>query len=205
MILEKFLLNPLENNNFLLIDEESKEAVLIDASTPSALIDAKIEEHGAKLKYILLTHGHFDHIMGVNYYREKYSAKVLLSEADKELFNSVDEWAKNFGINGAEPQHVDEFIKDGDIIKIGNKEIKVIATPGHTKGGVCYLIGKKLFTGDTLFKLSVGRVDLPGGSFQELEASIKEKLFTLDENITVYPGHGPFSTVGYEKNNNQFL
>lgn len=205
MILKQFKLGPIENNNYLLIDEQTKEAVLIDCTQETEEIDNVLKEYDAILKYILLTHGHFDHVLGVNYFRDKYKCKVLIHEDDKIMLDTIKEFAKKFGTGDVEIQNVDGFVKEGDVIKFGENEISVIHTPGHTKGGVCYLVDDKIFTGDTLFYESVGRTDLPGGSFSQLKSSIEEKLFTLDENIKVYPGHGWESTIGHEKVNNQFL
>ncbi|MEI8128807.1 MAG: MBL fold metallo-hydrolase [bacterium] len=205
MILKQFTIGSLENNNYLLIDEKSKEAVLIDCTQDCEDIDNTLKEYGAKLKYILLTHGHFDHILGVNNFKRKYDCKVLLHEADKTLADSVTEFVKNFGIDEADVQEIDEYIRDNQIIKFGENSIKVIHTPGHTKGGVCYFVGDKLFSGDTLFYESVGRTDLPDGNFAQIKSSIEERLFKLDDNIKVYAGHGPSTTIGHEKANNQFL
>lgn len=205
IIIKQFVLGAIENNNFLLIDEESKEAVLIDCTQQESDIEKVLDEHNAKLKFILLTHGHFDHVLGVNYFRNKYNCQVLLHEADKELVERMPEFARNFGLPPSDPQTIDEFVKDGDVIKLGQNEIKVIHTPGHTQGCVCYLINDDLFSGDTLFYECVGRTDLPGGNFKQIVSSIKEKLFVLDDNIKVYPGHGPLSTIGHEKANNQFV
>ena len=206
MILKTFVLGPIEDNNYLLIDEDSKEAVLIDCTEKSEDIFNAIDEYGAKLKYILLTHGHFDHVLGVNDFKTKYpDAKALIHEEDKIILDNLKAFSKSFNYGDVEDQRVDIFFKDNDTFKFGNNEIKVIHTPGHTKGGVCFLVGDKIFTGDTLFNLCVGRTDLPGGSFSEIKSSIQKKLFTLDENIEVFPGHGPSTTIGYEKNNNQFL
>lgn len=209
MILKQFVLGPLETNNYLLIDDEelngAKEAVLIDCTEDSEAIDRILQEHGAILKYILLTHGHFDHVLGVNNFRDRCNCKVLIHENDKILLDSIKDYVKNFGIVSGENQKVDGYVKENDIIKFGKNEIKVIHTPGHTQGGVCYLVGNNIFTGDTLFFECVGRTDLAGGNFSKLKSSIQEKLFTLDENIKVYPGHGPSSTIGHEKVNNQFL
>lgn len=205
MILKQFVLGAIENNNFLLIDEMSKEAVLIDCTQESDEIEKALQENNAKLKFILLTHGHFDHVLGVNYFRNKYNCQVLLHEADKELVERLPEFARNFGLPPAQAQKVDGFVKEGDVINFGQNEIKVIHTPGHTQGCVCYLINDDLFSGDTLFYECVGRTDLPGGSFKQIVSSIKEKLFVLDDNIKVYPGHGPTSTIGREKANNQFV
>lgn len=205
MILKQFVLGALENNNYLLIDEDSKEAVLFDCTQDSIAIEDTLKEYGAQLKYILLTHGHFDHILGINDFKSKHDCKVLVHEDDKILMDSIKEFAANFGLPPADVQKVDGYLTENDIIKIGEHEIKVIHTPGHTKGGVCYLVEDKLFSGDTLFYESVGRTDLPGGSFNELKSNIEQKLFTLDENIKVYPGHGWTSTIGHEKINNRFL
>lgn len=205
MILKEFLLGPIENNDYLLIDDKTKEAILIDCTENSEAIDKALQEYGATLKYILLTHGHFDHVLGVNDFRSKYDCKVLIHENDKVLLDSIGSYTKNFGMSAVENPKIDEYINENDIIKLGEDEIKVIHTPGHTQGGVCYLIGDSIFTGDTLFFESVGRTDLPGGNFSQLKSKIQEKLFILDESIKVYPGHGPSSTIGHEKVNNQFL
>ena len=208
MILKTFVLGALEDNNYLLIDDNSadKEAVLIDCTEKCEEIEHVLRENNVKLKYILITHGHFDHILGVNYFKSKFpEVKVLMHEDDKELVETIKDFASRFMIEPVEVQHIDEYLKDDEKITFGNYEIKVIHTPGHTKGGACFLVGDKIFTGDTLFKESVGRVDLPGGSFDEIKSSIENKLFTLDEKIKVYPGHGPSSTIGHEKKNNNFL
>lgn len=208
MILKKFVLGSLEDNNYLLINDgmnASREAILIDCTEESEDIDRTLQEYGATLKYILLTHGHFDHVLGVNNFKKKYDCKVLVHENDKVLLDSMPVFARNFGIPSVEIQEIDGYIKENDIIKFGEDEIKVIHTPGHTQGGVCYLIGNDIFTGDTLFFESVGRTDLPGGNFSQLKSNIQEKLFTLNEKIRVHPGHGPSSTMGHERVNNQFL
>ncbi len=205
LILKQFVVGPLENNNYLLIDESSKEAVLIDCTWKNDDLTEALNYHGAKLKYILLTHGHFDHILGVNDTKKEHNCRAFVHEDDKSTMDSVKEFAIKYGLPPAEFQNVDGYMKDNDIFKLGEHEIKVIHTPGHTKGGVCFLVNNRIFTGDTLFRESVGRTDLSGGDFSQIEASIKEKLFTLDENIEVFPGHGPSTTIGWEKEHNQFL
>lgn len=208
MILRNFVIGALEDNNYLLIDEisETKEAVLIDCTEENAEIENVLKEYGAELKYILLTHGHFDHVLGVNAFKSKYpNCKVLVHEDDKQLLDSIEGFSQKFGIGSVEIQKVDGYLKDGDVLKFGGQEIKVLHTPGHTKGGACYLVDDKIFTGDTLFYESVGRTDLPDGHFGQIKSSIENKLFTLDENVKVYPGHGPSSTIGHEKVNNPFL
>ena len=205
MILKQFTLGPLENNNYLLIDEASKEAVLFDCTETSDEIEKVLDQFGAKLKYVLLTHGHFDHILGVNETKAKHDCQVLVHEDDKTLMDTIKAFARDFGLANSEVQKVDGYLKENDVLKIGEHEIKVIHTPGHTKGGVCYLVEDKLFSGDTLFYESIGRTDLPGGSFEQLKTNIEQKLFTLDDDIKVFPGHGWTSTIGHEKINNKFL
>ncbi len=208
MILKKFTLGPIEANNYLLIDEEevngSKEAVLIDCTQDCKEIDDTLKKYGANLKYILITHGHFDHVLGINSFKAKYNCEVLIHEEDKIILDKMNEYTTRFGLGEFEVQQVDGFVKENDLIEFGKNKIKVIHTPGHSRGCVCYLLGDKVFTGDTLFYESVGRTDLPGGSFSQIKASIKEKLFTLEESTKVYPGHGWESTIGHEKVNNRF-
>ena len=201
MIINTFTAGPIDANNYLLTDND--EAVLIDCSEAKPEVLSALE--GKKLKFILLTHGHFDHVLGVNEMREKTGAKVLINKEDVVRMNESADIMRTFGVQGVETPKADDFLNDGDTLKFGNTEIKVIATPGHTQGCVCYLIDGKLFSGDTLFKDTVGRCDLPGGNFQKLSDSVKNKLFTMDENTVVYPGHGPETTIGYEKKYNEII
>ena len=201
MNIEIFTAGPIDANNYLLTDGD--EAVLIDCSEVKPEILKELD--GKKLKYIILTHGHFDHVLGVNIMREKTGAKVLVNQNDIQRMEEAAQIMQTFGVQGVETPKADEYINDGDTVKFGNTTIKAIATPGHTEGGVCYLIDGKLFSGDTLFKDTVGRCDLPGGNFKKLSDSVKNKLFTMDENTVVYPGHGPETTIGYEKKYNEII
>ncbi len=195
MEIKTFEAGPLAANNYLLID--NGEAVLIDCSEykPDIL-------DGVNVKYIILTHGHFDHVLGVNKTKEATGAKVLIHQSDVERMEETSAIMATFGLMGAETPQADEFVKDGDTIEFGNTKLKCIHTPGHTEGSMCYLIGENLFSGDTLFKDFYGRCDLPGGDFDKIVESIKN-LFTLDENINVYSGHGEKTTIGYEKKYNE--
>lgn len=205
MILKQFVIGFLDVNNYLLIDEESKEAVLIDCTEKNAKIDETLIEYGAKLKYILLTHGHFDHVLGVNDFKRKYGCEVFIHGDDDVLLQNVDKFMSGFGFGKTEVQNVDSFLIDNQVLKFGNIRIKVIHTPGHSQGSVCYLVEDNLFSGDTIFFECVGRTDLMGGNFQQLKSSVEKKIFNLDKNIKIHPGHGPSTTVGHEKVNNKFL
>lgn len=162
------------------------------------MLENEINKLGYKVKYILLTHGHFDHVGGVDYLIRKFDIPYYITKIDEDFMkedNSV------FGtLSGS-----DHYLKGGDNIKLGNKFISVIETPGHTKGGVCFFVEGKLFSGDTLFQGSIGRTDFLGGDFDEIISSIKNKLLPLGDEVEVYPGHGPMSTIGYEKRRNPYL
>lgn len=200
MNIEVFVVGQLENNMYLIKDEASKKAVLIDASSNiPELIEAS---KGYDVEYILLTHGHFDHIMGLTSLKQALNAQAVICKDDLVISDNINEFTRLFGLPDTVPPAYDKYIKDGDIINVGNLEINVIHTPGHTEGGVCYLIEDNLFSGDTLFKRSVGRTDLFGGNFKKLSDSIKNKLFKLDNNIKVFPGHGDMTTIGFEKKYN---
>ncbi len=201
MILKSFTEPPIENNNYLLIDELSKEAVLIDCSSVDKNVKNVLDEAEAKLKYILLTHGHFDHVAGIR----PTDAKIVMHEDDLRILNQANIYLPMFGIPEITIPKIDIYIKDGDILKLGDNEIKVIHTPGHTPGGVCYLTDKMLFSGDTIFRESVGRCDLEGGDFVQIVDSIKTKIFTLPDDITIYPGHGRITDVAWEKLHNNFM
>ena len=204
--IKTFVEGPIDANNYLVIDDATKEAVLIDCSSARAEFIQAIKDSGVNLKQILLTHGHFDHLLGVEGFKESLGVDAYISEDDMSQARMTPDMLQMFlGMIGGSIPNIAGFVKDGDVIKIGNTEIKAIATPGHTKGGMCYLVENKLFSGDTLFQGSCGRCDLPEGDFETIVKSIKEKLFTLPEEIEVYPGHGPKTTVGHEKKFNDII
>lgn len=203
MIIKRFIAGQLENNMYLVADEASRKAVLIDASSniPELIEAAKDYD----VEYILLTHGHFDHIMGLTSLKKELNAQAVICKDDLVISDNINEFTSLFGLPEVTPPTYEKYIKDGDILKVGNMDIKVIHTPGHTEGGTCYLVDENLFSGDTLFKESVGRTDLFGGNFKKLSDSIKNKLFKLDDKIEVYPGHGDKTTIGYEKKYNEIV
>ena len=202
MILKTYIEPPIDNNNYLIIDENSKEAALIDCSAVDDNIRLELEEQGAKLKYILLTHGHFDHIAGI---RPNPDMQIIMHKKDLNWLNKVNNYLPMFGMPEMTVPKINRYVDDGDIINLGSTKIKVIHTPGHTQGGVCYLADGKLFSGDTIFRESVGRCDLEGGDFEQIVESIENKIFTLPPQTLIYPGHGKMTSVEWEKEHNRFL
>ncbi len=206
MILKTFVEGPIDANNYLIIDERTNDAVLIDCSSARPEFINAIKDSGVNLKYILLTHGHFDHLLGVDKFKEVFGVDTYVAQDDMEQVNLVPNMMQMFaGMVPVNISGISHFVKDGDEFVIGDTKIKAISTPGHTQGGMCYLVGDKLFSGDTLFQVSVGRCDLPGGSLKNITDSIKNKLFTLPDDTEVFPGHGAKTTIGFEKKYNEIL
>ena len=203
MKMKTYISGPIDANNYLLWDENSKEAVLIDCSDYREDILDFVKENDLAVKYILLTHGHFDHVLGVNEMSKALNAKVGVHIGDKVMLDNINEFARFFAFSHVEPPKADFYFEDNSELQFGSIKIRVIHTPGHTEGGVCFLIDGKLFSGDTLFHGSYGRTDLFGGDFAQIKKSLLEILFKLDDNIEVYPGHAESSTIGYEKLNNE--
>lgn len=193
---------PLSNNCYLIIDEKSNKSALVDCSVFNEKMQSLIG--GTKLEYILLTHGHFDHTGGVKKVKEMYGAKLVISEEDKIMLTSNARSLAPFIGCGFEPVEADITVKDGDVLNLGETEIKAIATPGHTKGGICYIAENALFTGDTLFCGSCGRTDFPGGSGSEMLQSLR-KLAALEGDYNVYPGHEDITTLDYERKYNTYM
>ena len=207
MIINTYVEGPVQANNYLVADEVSKEAVLIDCSDYEQKIVDYVADNSLTVKYILLTHGHFDHVLGINRMKEVLGAKVFVHSADREQVLNTRDVMAMFGLptEGVVNPTVDGTLESAGVLSLGNSEIKIIETPGHTPGGVCYLIEDTLFSGDTLFRGTIGRTDLPQGSFQQIKHSVKDVLFALDDNIKVYPGHAESSTIGFEKKFNDII
>jgi glyoxylase-like metal-dependent hydrolase (beta-lactamase superfamily II) len=200
MEIKKIVTGVYQANCYVIMDNNTNEAIVLDPGGNVDDIVRVIDSLKAKVKYILLTHGHSDHTSGVAELKSITKAVVCISKKDDDL---ITKGAELFGplIEGG----ADKLLKDGDIITISNLKIKCIDTPGHSPGGMSFLINNCAFTGDTLFEGSIGRTDLTGGNFNAIINSIKSKLLCLDGETIVYPGHGSYTTIGNEKLYNSFL
>lgn len=192
-----------QTNCYILRSDKSDLCIVIDPGDEPGIIMNYINEHSITISSILLTHAHFDHIMGVR--EVKGTAKVYLNAEDLPLYENLKLQAQSYGIDTNDPPPVDVFINGGSIIECDDIKVEVIHTPGHSPGSCCFKIGNHLFSGDTLFKMGVGRTDLWKGSHNQLIQSINDSLFLLDDTVTVYPGHGEITTMGDEKAANPFL
>jgi len=210
MALYIFPCNPFQANTYLWADQ-SGECVLIDATFQSEAewtrISDTIRQHGLRLKSLVVTHYHFDHVIGVDLFKKMTGLPVLAHEGCRLFVGQVVTQAAMFGVRAEGDFAPSGWIAEGDVISVGESELKVIYTPGHADGSIClYVPGEDiLFAGDVLFNESVGRTDLPTGDFQTLLESITAKLFRLPDATVVYPGHGPETSIGHEKRFNPFL
>ena len=211
MQVKTFVFNPIQENTYIVWDD-TKECIVIDAGNLSAREDKMlaefIEEQGLKPVLAVNTHCHFDHILGVEFLRETYGVKFAASSADLPLLKNGRASGAMFGMElGALPEAIDIDLASLDEIKFGNTTLKVIATPGHSKGCVSlyHEESKTLFTGDTLFRESIGRTDLPGGDYPTIIKSILGSILPLGDEVTIYPGHGDKSNIGHESLYNPFV
>lgn len=194
-------------NTYLVYDEDTKKGFLIDPGAYGGGISEKIRELGIDIQYILLTHGHADHIMGIQGFKEDFPGlKVIAHSDEKEMLgDSVLNMSVDFG--NPVTVEADKYVEDGNELEVGGIEIRFLHTPGHSPGGMCIYIPKEntLFSGDTLFQNSIGRTDFPGCSFKDLAKAIHEKLWTLPDETQVFPGHMGPTSIGYEKGHNPFV
>lgn len=207
MKVERFVTGIISTNCYLAINEETKQTVVIDpAASPSSLM-GHLKAEGLKVEAILLTHGHFDHIMGIDGFRKEFPEIPVYAHREEEALlkdasmNASLEFGRQYTFSGA------AYAEDGDVLDLAGMQFRVIHTPGHTIGGCCYYLQeeKVLFSGDTLFRESIGRTDFPTGNGGQLMRSIREKLFTLPEETAVYPGHMERTTIGDEKKYNPYF
>lgn len=203
MIYKSIFHNETNENTYLVYDEETKNGIIIDPGCKIENIEQLILENGVNLKYILLTHCHYDHIESLIPLKEKTGAKIVTGDKGNK---NIGDTKKNLTLYGLgypiSEIEADIILNDGEILTLDSLDIKCIYTPGHTECSVCYLCSNELFSGDTIFLRSVGRWDLPTGDFKTIESSIKEKLYTLPDETAVHPGHGDSTTIGYEKKYN---
>ena len=192
----------MDNNCYLIVDEKTNKSALVDCSEYSEKMINLIGN--TDLEYILLTHGHCDHIAGAKQIKEKYNAKIVIAANDEPMLHSGRLSLAVFIGGEQNDADADVIVKDNDKIILGNIEITVISTPGHTKGSVCYLAENSLFSGDTLFYCSCGRTDFPSGSVEEMMNSLK-RLKNLEGDYTVYTGHGSHTTLNFERKNNPYM
>jgi len=218
MIIEEFTVTAFQQHTRILGCEQTRRAICIDPGDDSESIVSAIDRHGFELQAIFCTHAHLDHIGGVaNLKKLKPEAKIIIHKADEWIYDGLPEqpaWIgipraqwKEFGFDFAKPPKVDEYCEDGQLYRLGQLEFKIIHCPGHTPGHVVLFepSERKVFVGDVLFAGSTGRTDLPGGSIEQLLDSIMNKLLPLGDDVTVYSGHGPLTTLGDEKRTNPFL
>jgi glyoxylase-like metal-dependent hydrolase (beta-lactamase superfamily II) len=207
MILETFPVGPLACNCTILGDEATGEAIIIDPGDEIGRIHRRISELGLKLKQILVTHAHIDHVGGALRLKRLTGAPILLNENDLPLLNMMSQQAGWLGIATPETAPPDENLADGMVVGLEDYPAQVIHTPGHTQGSVCLHFAqlKLLVAGDTLFQGSIGRTDLPGGNSDQIIDSINEKLLRLPDETSVVTGHGPATTIGAERRSNPFL
>lgn len=207
MIFETIVVGELGVNCYLLADSDTKEGVVIDPGAEPERILAAVKKNGIKVTGVLNTHGHFDHIGGNRRVAEASSAPLLINKEDESFLSRAATSAQMYGLKADNSPTPSAYLAEGDSVRFGNHEIKVIHIPGHSPGGCCFYLAKDgiLISGDSLFAESIGRTDLPGGSQTQLVGAIRSKLLTLPEKTKVFPGHGPSTTIGHEKKHNPYL
>jgi glyoxylase-like metal-dependent hydrolase (beta-lactamase superfamily II) len=206
MQIRTFELGSLGTNCYTVWDEDSKEAFIVDPADFTDAMRAVISDEGLLLKYVILTHAHGDHVGGVSAILAAYPGAELAAGRDEAPILGDPVYNFTEYITGrAETFSPDVLLSDGDELTVGNMTLRIIATPGHTIGGISILVPGAVFVGDTLFRASIGRTDLPTGDFGALERTIREKLYTLSDETEVYPGHMETTTIGYEKRYNGFV
>lgn len=205
MKIHTFTIGPLETNAYLVVDEGSRQTLLIDPGLESEGIYDVILEERLDLRAIVNTHGHFDHVCGNAFFKAKTGKPVLIHRDDVTMMSQAAGQALAFGFQVSTSPPPDRLLAEGDEVEIGESRFQVLHTPGHTPGGICLYEEGVVFVGDTLFAGSIGRTDMPGGSYELLLNSIRSKLLSLPDETAVYPGHGPATTIGAERAHNPFL
>lgn len=205
MIFKKLVLGMLHTNCYILGDENTNEVAVFDPGAKAENIIGTIDKNGYTVKYIIITHAHFDHVLALDEMKETYpDAKIVVCKADVPMLNvDSNNFSRHFKTFPPKSK-ADIEVVDGDKLCVGKVELEIWHTPGHSKGSMCILTDDMVISGDTLFYMSIGRTDFYGGDFDEIVASLK-RLATLPDDTKVYPGHGDATTIGFEKENNQFM
>lgn len=203
LTIKRLIVGPLENNCFIIADDNTKEALIVDpGDEPDRIIDF-VHENNLNVKFIVCTHAHFDHVGAVSDIKQKTGAPIIIHHDEQEIYRGTREQAALWGFELGEFPKPDMLVSEGDILEIGDLKFEIIHTPGHSPGSICLLGKDILFTGDTVFAGSVGRTDLHGGDTVQLKNSFR-RLMSLPEEIKILPGHGPETTIGREKTENIF-
>lgn len=207
MIHEIIPVGPLQCNCSVIGDESTHEAMVIDPGDDISLVLALLRKHGLRVKQIVITHAHIDHVGGAMKLRQATGAPILLNQNDYTLLKMLDMQAAWVGMASPGKVEIDQPLAEGDKLSTGSLEATVLHTPGHTEGSVCLYFSaqQKLIAGDTLFAGSIGRTDLPGGSFEKIMSSLRQRVLALPDDTIVIPGHGPLTTIGEERESNPFL
>ncbi len=207
MIHEILPVGPLQCNCSVIGDESSREAIVIDPGDDIEDVLALLRKHHLHIKQIVITHAHIDHVGGAMKLRTATGAPILLNQNDYALLKMLDVQAAWIGVATPEKVEIDQNLRDADLVKAGSLAAQVLHTPGHTEGSVClyFPAEKKLIAGDTLFAGSIGRTDLPGGSYEKILHSLHNRVLALPDETVVVPGHGPITTIGEERESNPFL
>lgn len=205
LIIEILELGPYFENCYIVGDNESKKGIIIDPGDEAEKIISFVEKLNLKIEKIIITHGHVDHIGAVDEIRVRYKVPVMIGEKDAVKLTDSNENLSSLSGDNVYSGPAEKFLKEGDIISVGKYDFKVLETPGHTVGSISFYGNGVVFTGDALFLGSIGRTDFPGGSHEQLIASIQQKLLTLPGDTIIYAGHGPDSTIEQEREFNPFL
>jgi glyoxylase-like metal-dependent hydrolase (beta-lactamase superfamily II) len=205
MVIETLVVGPIQANCFIVGCEETREAIVIDPGDEVNRILAGLRKNSLELKYIVNTHGHFDHVGANKALKEAGQALILIHRGDAPLLTELSRMAAVWGMRVDNSPPPDRFLEDGDQVVFGTISLKVIHTPGHSEGGISLYTPKVVFVGDTLFAGSIGRTDFPGGDYDTLISGVRNRLFVLGDDVAVYPGHGPATTIGQERRFNPFF